>query len=302
MLIKRLSPTDQPKDQEVKYMLTADIDHMASLIGVHPERLRALLAYNTEASQSFYGSARPEGFFLNFNEGENAKKPRRLGLGSTDIRLHGPYRIDASQSLVTVPLTVMHPVFVGDLEKEDGVWYELIPHVKLTTPYMGPEQHYVFTNLALPYRDFAMAEHSCEGFEIELSLLGFDLVLLPEENTLAEVPTSSESPGIMRMYHSMKAMYETHSVSYDYGFGVVGKYVYTADNKDCLRIDHYMHYQGRQLYRCEHVAILSPGELLARAVKYVNLGGQKETEFEAYEIMRVIRDSSDFHGIGYHNA
>lgn len=306
MLIKRVSQKSLPKGAEVRYMVTADIAEMAKLVGVHPERLLRLLSSDRDHSAPFYGNARPTAYFMQFAESQCPT--RKLSLSQIDIRMQESYSLDASGSFIIMPLYVVRPEFVGDLENEDGVRYELIPNLMLTAEHMGRQQFYQYPNMAQPFRDLALELENNEGFEVNFTLQGFDLVMLPDDPEIHTHDPQEFLPDIrsdlmtQESVQRFLAMNQSNNVTYDYGFGVVGKYVYTADNKDCLRIDHYMHYQGRQLFRCEHDAILSPGELLARAVKYVNLSGQKETEFEAYEIMRVIRDSSDFHGIGYHNA
>lgn len=298
MLIKRVSPVDSDLTKEVKYMLTADIQEMAQLVGIHPERLRSILCYSTDATKPTYGVARPSTFFT---AACNAKRPRALSLSQVDIRAQDGFRLDASGSFVIIPIYVMRPSFVGNLESTNGLRYELIPNLRARVPNMGDQMFYQYANLEQPFRDFARELENSEGFEINHDLMGWDLVLLSEEPVTPE-PSPSEEPRLMPLVRAMKAMHENHNVIYDYGFGVSCEYVctYTEDNTDCLNIDHNVYYKGRVMFHRESAGILTPGDVLQQAMKYLNLNSKKETE--AYEVMRAIRHASHYPGIGYRRS
>jgi hypothetical protein len=302
MLIKRLSPLDLPEGEEVKYMLTADIEQMAKLVGIHPDRLRDVVYWSSENNGAqYFGSARPMAFFLDYNEGERAGRPRRLGLGTADIRLTGLTRMDATKSLITIPIAVMNPKFVGDLESGD-VKYEVIPHIQVDTPHAKDHRFYVFPNMMSPYLNWVSSEYVVGEPDMHLNLMGYDLVLLPAKDT-SFMPDISEEDRAEEAATFLQGIYDLSGrVVYDYGFNVTGEYVYMADSKDGLRIDHHVCYRGRQVYRRERSDILSPAELLKGAIQHLNLNAAEQDESEAYEIMRAIRDSSGFDGLGFrHN-
>lgn len=294
MLIKRVSPHDPDLTKEVKYMLTADIQEMAGLVGIHPDRLRNILRYASEATKPAYGVARPSTFFVTAC---NVKRPRALSLSQVDIRAQDGFRLDASESFVIMPIYVMRPSFVGNLESANGVRYELIPNLRLRAPNMGDRMFYQYVNLENPYGDLARELENSEGTEIGHDLMGWDLVMLPEESGVV-LPSDYIDP---TPTESLTEPADENLI-YDYGFGVTVEYIYTSDNKDCLRIDHNVYYKGRGVFHREETTIVPPSSILKDALRYMAVSNLKDTESEAYEIMRCIYDASGYAGIGFRRS
>ena len=288
MLIKRVSPHDPDTTKEVKYILTADVQEMAQLVGVHPERLRHILDHASERGLTYYGNARPSNFFTTACR---SKRPRTLSVSQVDVRVQDRIQMDASRSLVIVPLYVMRPSFVGNLEALDTVRYELIPNLCARVPNMGDQTFYQYINLEQPFSDLARELENSEGFEISHELMGWDLVMLPGEggirlpDDVAEhVPTPKDEENII----------------FDYGFGLYCECVYTSDNRGGLRIDHYLNYKDEVIYTTDAGFVLEPSVLLTLAASHF-----KEHTLESPEaiaLIDMISTSTHYRGIGYRRS
>lgn len=237
MLVKKVkvvAPDGAEPSTEERYILTVDIDAMATLVGLPSSIVRTAVsdALNNP-NATYYGEARDVDYFqYQCNVWENvAPHARKLELDNIHLRVSERIKTDASDSFLIVPVSVTNPGLVGDL----SVGYELIPHIVMESRKL--EDYRKITSavsIFRPYADSFIAQEIRDPGElVSFRLVGFDLLLFNEVDP-GQTPT--EYKGSIHVYDA--AYRKPNTMIYDFGFGVCLHYEVDIE-KDVIKLTAY---------------------------------------------------------------
>ncbi len=290
-------PTD--KRLEDRYVLTADIDTMAALIGLSSDVLRRVFSYGLECSgATYYGEAQTADYFR--AAANHVNKPRKLELRKMHLRITERVKTDASGSFLIVPVTITDPGFVGDISHG----YELIPHI-VATPREWADSTGTAISVFQPDVNSIVQKAVTQPSEIDLKLVGFDLLLCDELTEPEETfpATVFESPS------------SSNQVVYDYGFGIKVTYTFNpSDGKMKVAVTHDGRYGTTQLHTPTQFAgggQYNPYEVISTTLecKYVDdictgwllkQPGWEEGRRTLSEVVRFLNEG--YLGLGWRNA
>lgn len=238
MLVKKVkvvAPDGAEPSTEERYILTVDIDSMATLVGLPSAIVRTAVsdALNNP-NATYYGEARDVDYFqyqCNVWENITDVRPRKLELDNIHLRVSERIKTDASDSFLIVPVSVTNPGFVGDL----SVGYELIPHIVMEAHTLE-DYRKITTAVSIfrPFADSSIAQEIRDPSElVSFRLVGFDLLLC---NEVDPGPTPIEYKGSIHLQDG--AYRNPNTMIYDFGFGVCLHYEVDHE-KDEIKITAY---------------------------------------------------------------
>ena len=219
MLVKKVkvvAPDGAEPSTEERYILTVDIDVMATLVGLPSSIVHTAVsdALNNP-NATYYGEARDVDYFqYQCNVWENTTPhARKLELDNIHLRVSERIKTDASYSFLIVPVSVTNPGLVGDL----SVGYELIPHIVMES-HKSEDYRKITSAVSIfrPYADSFIAQEIRDPGElVSFRLVGFDLLLF---NEVDPGPTPTEYKGSI---HVQDAAYRNpNTMVYNFGYGV----------------------------------------------------------------------------------
>lgn len=235
MLVKKVkvvAPDGAEPSTEERYILTADINRMADLVGLSSSIVKDVLKRALDnPNNTYYGEARSADYFHKAcNVWENIKpEPRKFDLDHIHLRVSDRVKTDASGSFLIVPVSVTAPLLVGDVSKG----YELIPHIVLESH--EPDNYSKVTTHASIFRplgdSFVHEQVKSPSDNVDFRLVGFDLLLVDNGEDFTPFPKVFQA----EINVTSEPTYNPDLMVYDFGYGVVMQAEINL-NKDTLKL------------------------------------------------------------------